>query len=122
MKAIIGATKGKRMGRPPERKYDCGKYGRLTRSQIAMIAGISRAAVAQRLSARYAGERLCVRKKAGIAKRGVVCRSTMLTAAKIARHFPDRVPTVKEILQVHPMSESTARNWQTVFHKLANAA
>lgn len=116
------APKGKRTGRPPERKYDCGKYGRLTRSQIATIAGISRAAVGQRIKAGYMGERLCVRQKAGIAKRGVVCRQTMLVAAKIAREFPDRVPTIREIRMVHPMAESTARNWQTVFHRLERAA
>lgn len=109
-------------GRAPERKYDCGKYGRLSRSQIATVAGISTTAVAQRIRSGYTGERLCIPAKSGYAKRGVVCRSTMLIAAKIARQFPDRVPTFKEIMRVHPMAESTARNWQTVFHKLQGAA
>lgn len=119
---ILGARPRKRIGRPPTGKFDCGKYGRLTRSQIATIAGISRAAVAHRIAAGYTGERLCVSQKAGIAKRGVVCRATMVVAAKIARQFPDRVPTVPEIMRAHPMAESTARNWQTVFHNLERAA
>jgi hypothetical protein len=113
----------KRTGRPPECKYDCGKYGRLTRAQIAHIAGISRAAVGTRLKWGWEGERLCAGKRTGVnRKRGVVCRSTMLAAAKIARRFPDRVPTVQEIMTVHPMAESTARNWQTTFRRLQEAA
>lgn len=110
-------------GRKPERLYDCGKYGRLSRSQIATVAGISTKAVAVRLNGGWKGESLCAPKRSGCnRKRGVVCRSTMLVAAKIARRFPDRVPTTKEILEVHPMAESTARNWQTVFHRLDEAA
>lgn len=109
-------------GRKPERKYDCGKYGRLSRSQIATVAGITNTAVRQRINSGYTGERLCLPAKAGFSKRGVVCRSTMVIAAKIARQFPDRVPSVPEIMQVHPMAKSTARNWQTVFHRLERAA
>ena len=108
-------------GNKPARLYDCGKYGRLSRAQIAVVAGISTTAVAQRIRSGYTGERLCLPAKAGFSKRGVVCRSTMLVAAKIARQFPDRVPTLKEIMRVHPMAEATARNWQTVFHRLEAA-
>ena len=108
-------------GRKPERKYDCGKYGRLSRSQIAKVAGISNTAVRQRINSGYTGERLCLPAKAGFAKRGVVCRSTMLVAAKLARQFPSGVPTIKQIIAAHPMAESTARNWQTVFHRLEAA-
>jgi hypothetical protein len=46
----------------------------------------------------------------------------MVIAAKIARQFPDRVPTIKEIVAAHPMAESTARNWQTVFFRLQEVA
>ena len=108
-------------GRKPERLYDCGKYGRLSRSQIATVAGISTVAVRQRIRAGYKGERLCLPARGGFAKRGVVCRSTMLTAAKIARQFPDRAPTWREIMRVHPMADSTARMWETVFHRLEAA-
>ena len=120
---ILGTKPRKRIGRPPTGKFDCGKYGRLTRAQIAIIAGISTKAVCQRINSGWKGERLCAAKRSGCnVKRGVVCRSTIVTAAKIARRFPDRVPSIKEIMQAHPMAESTARNWQTVFNKLAEAA
>jgi hypothetical protein len=120
---LLSPRRRNNRGRQPEGKFDCGKFGRLSRSQIAAVAGISTTAAAQRINNGWKGERLCAPKRSGnYHKRGKVCRSTMVIAAKIARQFPDRVPSIKEIVRVHPMAESTARNWQTVFHTLQEAA
>lgn len=106
-----------RMGRAPER-FDCGKHGRLSRPEIARIAGISYRAVVVRQEAGWTGEQLCM--PIGIRpnqKIGEIRYPTMLHAARLAHHFRDHVPSVKELRAFRPMSAQAAQKWRLALMK-----
>ena len=95
------------------RKFNCGKYGELTAKQISQLAGISKEAVWQRVRAGYNGAALVAPKHESLRKAKAPCRRpTVLVAMKLARAFPDRVPSIREIRKVHPMCERNAMRWR----------
>ena len=99
--------------RRKRKTYDCGRHGRLTVPMIAMLAGVSKEAVYQRLRKGLRGEALCA--PAHESQRGVrkpCTKPTMVVACRLVRAFPHRVPTVKEIVAVHPMTERNAQRWR----------
>ncbi len=109
-------------GRKPK-LHSCGKYGRLSARQIATIAGITDKAVHIRIAAGWKGEQLC--QPVGDRpnhKKSTICQPTMLMAVKIARRFRDRVPTVKELQAMHPMSLNAAIRWRRALRIEAEAA
>lgn len=111
--AIIGATRGKSRG-PQGRKYDCGKHGKLTTRQIATAAGISIHAARHRVNVGMKGEALVAPRWESLrnVNKAKCRRPSLLTACRIARAFPDRVPTIKELQAVYPMSHASALRWR----------
>lgn len=95
--------------------YDCGERGKLTVRQIALLANLPKQAIQKRLAAGWTGERLCLPRYAtrsdAISYRSPP-RHALLSAFKIAKRFPDRVPTIAEIKAVRPMSDRTAGYWR----------
>lgn len=95
------------------RKMDCGRHGRLTAAQIARTAGITESRVWQRVRIGWKGEELCRPKHDSL--RGVKTRCSkpvVRIAMKLARTFPDKVPTLAEIRRAHPMCERNAMRWR----------
>ena len=90
---------------------DCGKYGKLTRQQIADMAGISLDGVRKRLELGWSGEHLCItraeKRRVGRHRKGG-SRPTMVTAMRLALAFPSRMPTAEEIREVQPMEYRAA--------------
>ena len=101
-----------RPGRSPK-LINCGKFGRLSIPQIAVVAGVTDPAIRQRIRRGWNGEQLCepIGERPN-AKRGEIRVPTMLTAVQLARQFRDRVPTVQEIRKAKPMSREAAVRWR----------
>lgn len=99
------------------KRYDCGRSGRLTVRQIAEIVGIAEESVHNRIRVGYRGERLLAPKRAGLREVRVARtdRPAILTALKLARRFPDRVPSVQEVQAVRPMDKRSACRWRQVW-------
>lgn len=113
---------GPKIRKARARKYDCGKHGKLTVSQIARLAGTTNKAIYQRIKRGFVGERLCELKYEGRRKIRRPCSNpTILIAVRLANAFPDRVPTAKEIAEVHPMSEGNAMRWRRAFAEVRAA-
>jgi hypothetical protein len=109
--AQIAAPLGrKRTGRT----FFCGaKLGHLTARQIATIAGISREGVWQRVKSGMKGPELCAPRYESARKAKEKCsRPVMAIAMKLARAFPDKVPSVREIRKEHPMGARNAMRWR----------
>lgn len=111
--ATISAPAAPCMGRGA-RRYDCGRHGKLNRAQIAALAGISMGA------AYYRAVKLGLRGEALIAgtaatrKRNVgsVARTPcVVIACRLARAFPGKAPTWRQVQGVVPMSEQAAKRW-----------
>lgn len=100
--------------------YDCGKHGKLTARQIADRAGISVFTVYDRVRRKWPPADLAEpahalqRQKADIPRMPCV-----ITAVRIARAFPNRVPSVREIRAVAPMCVVAARRWQRALEEIA---
>ncbi|MFD0738268.1 hypothetical protein ACFQZQ_03055 [Lysobacter koreensis] len=94
--------------------HACGRHGKLTARQIADLAGVCVETIRARIKAGVVGPSLVA--PAWDSKRGQVkaqCRRpALLTACKLARAFPDRVPNTREIQALQPMSRSSALRWQ----------
>lgn len=110
--------------RPPVdrgRRFDCGKYGMLSAKRIAALTGTTTEAVWQRVKAGVTGEALCAPKYEALrgAKRKCT-RPTVVVAMKLARAFPDRVPTIAEIRRVHPMGERNAMRWRQAMSEVGS--
>jgi hypothetical protein len=99
------------------RLHDCGRYGQLTVGQIAKRAGVTVEAVRFRINSGWTGDALCLKYRVEHQRKpGSECRHpTMATAVRLARAFPDRVPTTKEIIAVRPMSRVSASRWRQAF-------
>lgn len=98
---------------PNAKLYDCGKYGMLTARQIAVMAGITQNAVARRHQSGVRGAALCGPKNQ--AQKGVraKCSNTVIgIAVKLVKAFPDRTPSVRQILDAHPMCKRNAQRWR----------
>lgn len=109
-------TPRKGQGRRRGHTFDCGKHGKLTVRQIALLANLPKQTIQKRLNAGWQGERLCLPRYAtrceAISYRAPP-RHALLSAFKIAKRFPDRVPTIAEIKAVRPMSDRTAGYWRS---------
>lgn len=107
------ATLGTQVKRTGARTFDCGRHGELTARQIASKAKITKEAVWARVNSGVTGADLCAPKHDGLRKVRVKCsRSVVVVAMKLARKYPDRVPTLKQIRRVHPMGERNAMRWR----------
>ena len=96
------------------RKWDCGKYGHLTAKEIASVAGITREGVWQRIRVGgVKGAALCAPKHDGLRVVREPCSKPVVKiAVKLARAFPDSVPSVAAIRKVHPMCARNAMRWR----------
>jgi hypothetical protein len=115
------ATPKKRKS-PPVKRYDCGKHGQLTAKEIAARAGIAVETVYDRVRRKWPAADLAEpahalrREKAGIPRMPCV-----IMALRIARAFPNRVPTVRELRAVAPMCAVQARRWQRALEEVSAA-
>lgn len=107
---LIQGTAKPRKGK----RYDCGRSGRLTAQQIAEAAGITEESVRYRLRAGYRGERLLSGKREGLREVRVARTDhpAIVTALRLARRFPNRVPSVADVQAVRPMGKTTANRWR----------
>ena len=111
----------KRTGRPPV-LINCGRYGRLSVPQIAVVAGVTDAAIRARLRYGWKGGQLCQAVGARPnAKRGEIRVPTMLIAVQLAQRFRDRAPSAEEIRKFRPMSLSAASRWRQVIRAALEA-
>lgn len=97
--------------------HDCGKHGKLTVGKIAKIAGITVDAVRSRINSGWTGEALCSQYRVNHRRKPESsCRHPSIAiAVKLAKAFPDRAPTTKEIMAVRPMSRGSATRWRQAF-------
>jgi transposase len=102
--------------------HDCGKHGMLAVKDIARKTGLSERTIRDRLARGMEGEEL-LRPKIGAREtrkdttfRDDVVRTSgagaMAIAIRIARSFPNRVPTAKELRDKFGMSQATAYRWR----------
>lgn len=112
--AALDAPKFKR--KRQGRVFDCGKHGKLTAKEIAALTGMSREGVWQRVRSGVKGADLLLPKHEGLRQAKASCSNpVMLIAAKLARRFPNKVPTLREIRQTHPMGARNAMRWRQAF-------
>lgn len=98
--------------------HDCGHGLLLTAKQIASHTGLTRAAVSQRLRKGMQGAALIAPK--GL--RRAPAKASLRTAVMLARAFPDRVPSLKEIQRVVPMCNSSAIEYRAALSATLEAA
>jgi hypothetical protein len=109
---VTPKAKKKRHGRT----FDCGKFGKLRAPEIAKITGMSREGVWQRVRHGVKGEALCAPKHESKRHAKEKCSKPVVRiAVKLARAFPHKVPTLKEIQAAHPMCERNAMRWRQAF-------
>lgn len=105
------------------RKFDCGRFGQLSANEIAKITGMSREGVWQRVRSGVTGAALCAPKHDGLRKVQKPCkRPVVMVAMKLARAFPDRVPSLDAIRKVHPMCARNAMRWRQAIADSFDAA
>lgn len=103
-------TRGRRS---PEtaKKYDVGGGEMLTVKEIAEVVGTTPGTIRFRLSKGWEGESLVLPK--GERRKGGKPRTqTSVTAYTLALKFGRRLPSVEEIRETYPMSETTAMYWR----------
>lgn len=112
--ATIITPKKRGGGRKP-RRYDCGTHGMLTAAEIGRVADISKTCVNLRLKWGWEKERLVApghSTRSEIAKYRAPARSIMVAALKLAKAFPDEVPTTEQIQAIRPMGRQNAARWR----------
>lgn len=123
--ASLGTARKNRRGSQGPR-YDCGKHGHLTVTEIAMRLGMTRTAVQNRITKGWRGDRLMLPRHATrteIRANRPPVKHMLVAALRIAHLFPDRLPTLAEIQAVRPMSEHYAVQWrQAISHARREAA
>lgn len=113
LSASLGTTARKRGQIGKAKKHDCGEHGKLTVSQIAGRAGITTFGIYQRIRDGVTGAALCDPAHDRLRRQKSPCsRPVILAALKLATRFPDRLPTVDEIIATHPMSKGNAVRWR----------
>lgn len=125
MFATLTTPTGKRKGGQQAPRYDCGKYGRLTVRQMALVAGMSKTAVHKRLDAGWSPERACSPKYGTrrTPRAPVPPKHHNLQAAfVIAQRYRDRLPTVEEIQAIRYMSKQHALMWRRAIAEARKAA
>lgn len=99
---------------PRLRRFDCGSRGKLTVRQIAALAGVTEKAIWGRIARKVSPENLTAPPYQSV--RGEIrtaCRSPVVViACRLAKAFPDRLPTVEEIMRVQPMVRRGALRWR----------
>lgn len=104
-------------------RWDCGRYGMLTPIEVAKMAGISRSGAWARMRSGIKGADLCMRKSELPTQVKERCSNTVvLVAVKLARAFPGRVPSVKDIRATHPMCRRNAQRWRQAFNDARNGS
>lgn len=92
------------------KRHDVGGQMMTTREIAARIGGTTQT-VRARLAKGWKGKELLMpinsRRSVGLPR-----VSTQIVAYKIARQFPDSVPTTAQIREIHPMGASTATYWR----------
>jgi hypothetical protein len=112
--AALAAPKFKKKAKG--RTFDCGSYGKLTAKEIAALTGMSREGVWQRVRHGVKGDALCAPKHDSKRQAKEKCsKPVVLIAVKLARAFPHKVPSLKEIQAAHPMCERNAMRWRQAF-------
>lgn len=96
-------------------RFDCGNGLRLTCRQIEKRTGLTRSGVQRRLDRGVRGEALLIPRCAP--RLGRPIRSTVRTAIRLARTFPDRLPTTEEIIRAVPMSQTNATRYRAALHE-----
>lgn len=106
-------------------KFDCGSHGQLTTREIAEKTGLKLRTVQDRVRRGVRGDELMrvkddhwhVKGTPGYRDNAVrtAGRGTVAVAIKIARMFPNRVPTVKELQEKLGMHRATAYRWRDAF-------
>lgn len=122
--AILTTPKKRCGGRKPKR-HDCGAHGMLTVTEIMRLAGISKTCVNLRLKWGWEKERLVVpghSTRGDISKYRRPANGIMLAAIKLAKAFPDKLPTVEEIQSVRPMGRHCAVRWRKALIDAKEAA
>jgi len=112
--AALAAPKFKRKAKG--RTFDCGRFGKLTAKEIAALTGMSREGVWQRVRKGVTGAALCEPKHDALRKAKEKCsKPVVMIAVKLARAFPHKVPSLKEIQAAHPMCARNAMRWRQAF-------
>lgn len=115
-------TRLRKLG-PPAFKFDCGRHGQLTARQIAAAAGITVRAVHGRVKAGVAGEALLLPPHESLRVVHGKCRNHVLRKAiRLARAFPDGLPTTEQIMRTEPMCKRQALRWRKAFADMGHAA
>lgn len=116
MKLTMGRTT-RIVGRKSQR-HDCGEHGELTVAQIAGRVGTSHSAIYRRIRAGTKGAALVAPRHDKLRHfRTPATRPVVLTAVKLVTRFPDRLPSVEEIIGVQPMSHAGALRWRKALAK-----
>ena len=109
------------------KRHDCGRHGQLTAAEAAAIAGISPAAVYQRLTDGVKGDALCAstpshseryrkRRRSYTLDAPATCGGVVAyTAARIAVRFHGQAPDVDVLMRDFGMHRATAYRWRAAF-------
>lgn len=106
-------------------KHDCGQHGWLTVKQIHKRTGVPERTIRDRVQRGVTGDEL-MRARIGAREtrsettyRDAAVRTggvgTIELAVRVARAFPCRVPTVKELQSMFGMHRATAYRWREAF-------
>lgn len=95
------------------RRHDCGRFGELTVRDICKVSGQRVSTIYARIHKGWSGELLVSRKQPSRAP-GRPRSATMVTALQlgIATAHRDRLLTVCEIQELHPMARQPAERWR----------
>lgn len=99
--------------------YDCGRLGKLTVSQIAKLSGVSPQGVRLRLRRGITGEALALPRWQS--RKGATNKTSLVTAFRLARAFPDVLPSVAEIRKAVPMQPSKAYQRRAIMRQAMEA-
>jgi hypothetical protein len=95
------------------KRYDCGRYGRLTAKEIATASGLTIHGVFNRIYAGFEGDELVSARHDSLRVTRERCtKPTMSLAMKLAKKFQAGIPTVAEIRKAHPMCKRNAQRWR----------
>ena len=87
---------------------------------MCRIAGVTKQTMRYRMQQGWPPERLLT--KAYTRAKPTHVRPALTIAAKLAAHYPRRVPTHKELVALHPMSRAAAWSWRNAWRQALEAA
>lgn len=104
-------------------KVDCGKRGKLTIRQIAAAAGVTTKAIRLRIQRGVEGEALLLPPHESLRVIHGECRNHVLKRAiRLAREFPEGLPSTAQIMKAEPMCKRQALRWRQAFADMERAA